>query len=149
MKDGEDQKTKTYEALCTFEDYQIEVQNLRSKIMELGIVTISQKTPIRVLHRRPNLERKRTVEFLGVEEVAKDRQCFKLRIRTQAGTYVKEFVHGDFGRTIPNLRTLLHHDIDIIALDVEVTIIIIVPPGPGRIGGHYLHTVIKKHTTTH
>ena len=25
----------------------------------------------------------------------------------QAGTYIKEFVHGDEGRTVPNLGTLL------------------------------------------
>ena len=38
----------------------------------------------------------------------------------QAGTYVKEFVHGDFMRTRQNLRELLDvRDIDILALDVE------------------------------
>ena len=41
-------------------------------------------------------------------------------LATQAGTYVKEFVHGDFARTRPNLRDLLDCDVDIIALDVEV-----------------------------
>ena len=39
---------------------------------------------------------------------------------TQAGTYIKEFVHGDFGRTVPNLRTILGVQVDIVALDVEV-----------------------------
>ena len=29
------------------------------------------------------------------------------RLETQAGTYVKEFVHGDFGRTRPSLANLL------------------------------------------
>lgn len=28
-------------------------------------------------------------------------------MRTQAGTYVKEFVHGDFGRCTPHLGALL------------------------------------------
>lgn len=45
---------------------------------------------------------------------------FKLRLSTQAGTYVKEFVHGDFDRTIPNLTSILGTEIDILALDVEV-----------------------------
>lgn len=45
---------------------------------------------------------------------------FKLSLCTQAGTYVKEFVHGDFGRTTPNLCSILNCDVDIIALDVEV-----------------------------
>ena len=40
---------------------------------------------------------------------------FKLRLATQAGTYVKEFVHGDFMRTRPNLREILgSRDIDIL-----------------------------------
>jgi len=51
------------------------------------------------------------------------KQVFRLSLTTQAGTYVKEFVHGDFGRTTPNLREILNiPDLDIIALDVMVTI---------------------------
>lgn len=44
------------------------------------------------------------------------------RLETQAGTYVKEFIHGDFGRTKPSLRDLLGlttGEVDIIELDVE------------------------------
>ena len=51
--------------------------------------------------------------------------CFKLRLSTQAGTYVKEFVHGDLNRTTPNLRQILGCDVDIAALDVEVRILCI------------------------
>jgi len=43
---------------------------------------------------------------------------FVLDIKTQAGTYVKEFVHGDFGRTKPSLCDFLNIEVDIIALDV-------------------------------
>lgn len=32
---------------------------------------------------------------------------------TSAGTYVKEFIHSDIGRTYPNLGSLLNCDIDI------------------------------------
>jgi tRNA pseudouridine synthase 10 len=46
---------------------------------------------------------------------------FKLDIKTQAGTYIKEFVHGDFGRTQPSLGHLLGGVcVDILALDVQV-----------------------------
>lgn len=37
------------------------------------------------------------------------------------GRYIKEFVHGDFGRTDPSLRTLIDAPIDIIELDVNVS----------------------------
>ena len=35
-------------------------------------------------------------------------------------SYIKEFVHGDFGRTKPNMCELLQTDTDILELDVEV-----------------------------
>ena len=36
--------------------------------------------------------------------------------------YIKEFVHGDFGRTRPSLGTLLNTTCDILELDVEVSL---------------------------
>jgi tRNA pseudouridine synthase 10 len=44
------------------------------------------------------------------------------RLETQAGTYVKEFVTGDFGRTRPSLADLMEIElgkVDILQLDVE------------------------------
>lgn len=41
-----------------------------------------------------------------------------LYILASAGTYIKEFVHGDLERTIPNVGTLLNSEADIIQLDV-------------------------------
>lgn len=38
-------------------------------------------------------------------------------------SYIKEFVHGDFGRTKPNLCDLLKSETDILELDVEVGIL--------------------------
>ena len=35
-------------------------------------------------------------------------------------SYIKEFVHGDFGRTTPNLSSLTGVECDILELDVEV-----------------------------
>lgn len=35
-------------------------------------------------------------------------------------SYIKEFVHGDFGRTKPNLGALMETEVDILELDVEV-----------------------------
>lgn len=37
--------------------------------------------------------------------------------------YIKEFVHGDFGRTKPSLGTLLNTTCDILELNVEVSYI--------------------------
>lgn len=35
-----------------------------------------------------------------------------------AGTYIKEFVHGDLGRTTPSIGSLLDSEADILQLDV-------------------------------
>lgn len=37
---------------------------------------------------------------------------------TSAGTYVKEFIHSDLGRTLPSLCSLTNQQLDIIQLDV-------------------------------
>ena len=47
-----------------------------------------------------------------------DEHHFNLFLTTSAGTYVKEFVHGDRGRTRPNVGSVLGCDADILQLDV-------------------------------
>lgn len=52
--------------------------------------------------------------------VSEDRHWFELHIVAQAGTYIKEFCHGDFGRTTPDVGGLLGGcDVQIVELDVE------------------------------
>ena len=41
-----------------------------------------------------------------------------LEVWASAGTYIKEFVHGDLGRTTPNVGSLLGKEVDILQLDV-------------------------------
>ena len=81
-------------------------------------VALAQKTPVRVLHRRSPLTRPRTVLWLRLEPVPGNPHFGMLALRCQAGTYVKEFVHGDFGRTVPSLGDLLGCQADILQLDV-------------------------------
>lgn len=42
-----------------------------------------------------------------------------LDVVTQAGTYIKELVHGEFGRTHPSVSSIIGQEIDIMALDVN------------------------------
>ncbi|AWP05047.1 putative tRNA pseudouridine synthase Pus10 [Scophthalmus maximus] len=88
-----------------------------SFIGDIKELTLDQKTPLRVLHRRALAVRQRVVHSMNVHFL--DPHHFHLRLKTQAGTYIKEFVHGDFGRTKPNLCELLRTDADILELDVE------------------------------
>ncbi|KPI85003.1 hypothetical protein ABL78_5938 [Leptomonas seymouri] len=79
-------------------------------------LTILQKTPLRVLHRRSLHPRPRLIHSMKLTPL--NAHWFLLDLETQAGTYVKEFVHGDMGRTTPNLGMLLNARTDIIQLDV-------------------------------
>lgn len=114
LKEGEIDKSKTYSALCwcqrplTSDDLTL-IENTKDLVLQ-------QKTPIRVLHRRALATRERVIYSLKAEPTSGLQ--FRLHLTTQAGTYVKEFVHGDFGRTQPNMCTLLKADCDILELDV-------------------------------
>eukprot|EP00899_Mesostigma_viride_P020989 jgi/Mesvir1/28892/Mv17985-RA.3 len=89
------------------------------KINACKDLMINQNTPIRVLHRRSPLVRPRLIHSMGACLVENNRHYLVLDLCTQAGTYVKEFIHGDLGRTSPNLGTLLQCETDILQLDVS------------------------------
>lgn len=76
-----------------------------------------QETPVRVLHRRTLMTRPKVIHAAACEVL--NQHYMLLRLTTSAGTYVKEFVHGDRGRTFPNVASILGCDADILQLDVE------------------------------
>lgn len=125
LKEGEEHKTKEYCALIWCPE-RITADPLRALEGHKDVV-VFQKTPVRVLHRRALATREKVVHSMCCELV--DDHHFKLYLSTQAGTYIKEFVHGDFGRTRPNLRSFLGQEVDILALDVN-DVVIDWPPGP-------------------
>lgn len=77
---------------------------------------IAQRTPTRVSHRRA--DRVRTRRIVETELVEAEPGRFTVRLRTEAGTYVKEWVEGDGGRTDPSLSGLLGVPLKVEALDV-------------------------------
>ena len=114
IKLGEEEKKKHYSALIwSSEPITPETLSFLDNLQDLKI---NQKTPIRVLHRRALATRERTIHTMKSNYI--DSHHFQLELSTQAGTYIKEFVHGDFGRSLPNLCKLMGHSVDIIALDV-------------------------------
>ncbi|XP_076847971.1 tRNA pseudouridine synthase Pus10 [Brachyhypopomus gauderio] len=115
MKVGEEEKTKSYSALIWTKKAITKADlDIIGNIKELKI---DQKTPLRVLHRRPLAVRQRLIHSMSARYL--DTHHFTLLLRTQAGTYIKEFVHGDFGRTKPSLGGLMETEADILELDVE------------------------------
>ncbi|KAG6477842.1 tRNA pseudouridine synthase Pus10-like isoform X1 [Zingiber officinale] len=116
MREGEAEKQKQYAALVWISRSLTDgdMQNI-SSLKDLDII---QRTPIRVLHRRSPLERKRIIHWMSIEKVSSSSQYFLLHLCTQAGTYIKEFVHGDLGRTHPSVGSILGCRAEILQLDV-------------------------------
>ena len=115
LKKEENSKIKKYLAVI-YISKKIEKNEINNLIK--GNLNIKQITPIRVLHQRPLKERERTI--IALKEIEKINDHFIIiEIIASAGTYIKEFINGDFGRTYPNLGSLLNCECDILQLDVE------------------------------
>ncbi|CAL0303488.1 unnamed protein product [Lupinus luteus] len=116
MREGEAEKQKQYAALVWI-SRPLKDEDLQH-ISSLKDLKVLQRTPIRVLHRRSPLEREKIIHWMKVETIAGSSQYFLLHLCTQAGTYIKEFVHGDLGRTQPSIGSILDCRAEILQLDV-------------------------------
>lgn len=81
-----------------------------------------------VLHRRTLLKRPRSIYSLTARLIKDQPGVFIVDVVTQAGTYIKELVHGEFGRTVPSLTSIVGQQLDIISLDVMGLLDIDWPP---------------------
>ncbi|TPX62387.1 hypothetical protein PhCBS80983_g00465 [Powellomyces hirtus] len=110
LKDAADTKSKSYTTLVKLAS-PVPLEAL-TKLSQITNLEVKQQNPTRV-PRRADLMRDKLIETLHVypsvplsnpsdltDEVRVD-------LRTSAGTYVKEFMHGDNGRTKPCLKDLL------------------------------------------
>ena len=93
-----------------------DLPDLTETLAALSGVDIEQRTPERVQHRRADRIRKRKVVNIDIKQIEADEVV--LVLRTQSGTYVKEFVHGDKGRTQPSVAASLGRACDVVELDV-------------------------------
>ncbi|MFA6951529.1 MAG: tRNA pseudouridine(54/55) synthase Pus10 [Candidatus Methanomethylophilaceae archaeon] len=98
----------------------------KERVIEVSLafknVHIDQRTPQRVEHRRADLVRHRTIHWVEAEVTGDD--TFELTLKTESGTYVKEFVSGDDGRTNPNFSEALGipckvETLDVLAIDYQ------------------------------
>jgi len=124
LKQGEEEKRKRYTALCVSKE-RLPQERLDS-LAGMKDLALQQQTPIRVLHRRSDATRHKVVHSMAATRA--EGNMFTLSITTSAGTYVKEFVHGDFSRTVPSLGSILGCSTDILALDVEEVMLEWPPP---------------------
>ena len=83
--------------------------------------TLAQRTPERVAHRRADKIRKRMVletSNPSIEEDENGNLVAEFSLRCESGTYVKETVHGDSGRTQPSIASLIKAKCTVEWLDV-------------------------------
>lgn len=79
-----------------------------AKIRSLEGVTLLQQTPARVAHRRADLVRHRKIKHLEfVRGQGQGPKHATLIIKAEAGTYIKELISGDSGRTTPSVSGIL------------------------------------------
>jgi len=115
---------KEYEALVELAT-PAEPEKLAEKLAALAgrRLEITQHTPDRVAHRRADKDRMRWIEFRALEPLPDG--LLRVRLSTQHGTYVKEVLSGEGGKTTPSLSSLLGvacrcRELDVLAiLDAE------------------------------
>ena len=115
LKKSETEKIKIYTAFVWLQKKINE--KIVNEINEVKNLKINQITPLRVLHKRSLKNREKLIYELKVRQIINS-HFMLLDIKSSAGTYIKEFVNGDLGRTAPSLCDIVKGDCDIIQLDV-------------------------------
>src|SRR5262245_7571462 len=96
---------KTYRALIRSEGGAAFPQDAAARLASFTGAEIRQRTPRRVEVRRADRVRTRRVIAVEVQEICGD--AIVAIVRTDPGTYVKELVSGDGGRTEPSFASAL------------------------------------------
>jgi tRNA pseudouridine synthase 10 len=94
----------------------INKERLTDVLSDFSGKMLAQRTPLRVVHRRADVVRERRVIDCRLIEFDGDKAT--VQVTAQSGTYIKEFVTGDDGRTVPNISGALNLECRVVSLDV-------------------------------
>ncbi|MFW9998895.1 MAG: tRNA pseudouridine(54/55) synthase Pus10 [Candidatus Hodarchaeota archaeon] len=101
---------KVYKALVTAKN-KIDKEQFNQKVVELKKSLenqeIHQRTPYRVSHRRADKIRKKIIYSIDGKYIKPN--IFEFIIETQGGTYIKELISGDEGRTAPSFSEIFEN----------------------------------------
>ena len=114
LKEKAKTDVKLYRALVLSER-ELSAEEL-NKLSELSGKTVTQLTPRRIKRLSPRKKRVRMVYEVAWRLVSP--HVFELYVRCQGGLYVKEFIHGDGGRTKPSVSEILNTYLEVLELDV-------------------------------
>jgi len=107
--------SKIYKVLIDF-DRDVSDKELETLTKTLTKAIIHQQTPLRVLHRRADLNREKYIYETQIKRLAPNHA--EMKIRCQGGLYIKELVSGDEGRTVPSVATIINTEAKPLELDV-------------------------------
>lgn len=96
---------KIYQAIVQLEKKTKKEELINTEKL-LSNIVINQKTPIRVLKRRTDLTRNKKIYYFKLIKFNSLTPTFE--IKSQSGTYIKELISGDQGRTKPSLSEILN-----------------------------------------
>ena len=103
LKEIESSKAKRYCSIAYFKNGVTPADC--ASLNSLRNVSLQQQTPVRVLHRRSQMTRDKMIYRMYAVPVSST--IIILHLLASAGTYIKEFVHSDLGRTFPNVSSLV------------------------------------------
>ncbi len=106
---------KTYIASIELPD-SIDINRFKEYILLFKDKTIDQRTPLRVLGNRSDLIRKKEIKYINIEDIHNN--IARIKICAESGTYIKELINGDNGRTVPSLSSICNSNLQVISLDV-------------------------------
>ncbi|MFX0075427.1 MAG: tRNA pseudouridine(54/55) synthase Pus10 [Candidatus Hermodarchaeota archaeon] len=119
LKRNAENTRKVYRALTSSYE-SITKEKFEKKLKELKEVfnkqKVQQRTPHRVSHRRADKIREKKVYHIEGRFVKP--QVFEFIVEAQGGTYIKEIINGDNGRTTPSLTEIFGFSIECEKLDV-------------------------------
>ncbi len=119
LKEDSSTTRKRYKALCTLEK-SLDEETLNAIKVQLEGTAIKQRTPVRVAHRRADKVRVKKVHAFSWErkEIDPDGLEIYLVIDAEGGTYIKELISSDDGRTQPSVSSIAGQQVRCKELDV-------------------------------
>jgi tRNA pseudouridine synthase 10 len=118
LKEDASTNVKEYEAIIETSDA-VEMADLQRAERGFSETRIQQRTPVRVSHRRSDLVREKMIHEIRLKK--KSAKTVEAFFKVQGGTYVKELISGDEGRTVPSIASVL--GTDCICKELNVTAI--------------------------
>ncbi|CAH0561225.1 unnamed protein product [Brassicogethes aeneus] len=119
LKDKGVSCTRTFRYICKIQC----AEKLGKAIQQISMLDkdgffINQKTPLGVIRQRTQGVRTKKILHVDASTVQDYPDLIDISLIVECGTYTEEFIHGDLGRTKPNIRDIIGCEISILSKDL-------------------------------